>query len=102
MSRVKRPNFLLFITDQHRADHLGCYGNPQVKTPHIDALAAHVADFHRDGVARHLEYFRASSQDDDQCTGNGREDEFAGAHRNLQATQDLGTISGGSRLTETI
>lgn len=35
-----RPNFLLFITDQHRADHLGCYGNPVVRTPAIDAIAA--------------------------------------------------------------
>jgi arylsulfatase A-like enzyme len=34
-----RPNFLIFITDQHRADHLGCYGNPVVRTPNIDALA---------------------------------------------------------------
>ncbi len=34
-----RPNFLLFMTDQHRADHLGCYGNPVVCTPHIDSLA---------------------------------------------------------------
>ncbi|GAA4333112.1 sulfatase-like hydrolase/transferase [Pigmentiphaga soli] len=32
-------NFLLIITDQHRADHLGCYGNPIVRTPHIDSLA---------------------------------------------------------------
>ena len=36
----KAPNFILFITDQHRADHLGCYGNPLVKTPHLDALAS--------------------------------------------------------------
>ncbi len=36
----KRPNFLLFITDQHRADHLGCYGNDIVRTPNIDGLAA--------------------------------------------------------------
>ena len=35
-----KTNFLVFVTDQHRADHLGCYGNAQVKTPHIDALAA--------------------------------------------------------------
>ena len=34
-----RPNFLLFITDQQRADHLGCYGNPIVRTPAIDAIA---------------------------------------------------------------
>ncbi len=36
---VKRPNFLLFVTDQHRADHLGCYGNKVLATPHIDSLA---------------------------------------------------------------
>ena len=35
----EKPNFILFITDQHRADHLGCYGNPIVRTPNIDALA---------------------------------------------------------------
>ena len=45
----RRPNFLLFVTDQHRADHLGCYGNADVRTPHIDALAAagcRFDDFH--------------------------------------------------------
>ena len=35
-----QPNFLLFITDQQRADHLGCYGNSVVRTPAIDRLAA--------------------------------------------------------------
>ena len=30
-----QPNFLFIITDQHRADHLGCYGNPLLKTPVI-------------------------------------------------------------------
>ncbi|WP_372828542.1 sulfatase-like hydrolase/transferase, partial [Polaromonas sp.] len=35
-----RPNFLFIITDQHRADHLGCYGNSVVRTPHIDSIAA--------------------------------------------------------------
>ena len=34
------PNFLVIVTDQHRADYLGCYGHPIVRTPHIDALAA--------------------------------------------------------------
>jgi arylsulfatase A-like enzyme len=37
---VKRPNFLFFITDQHRADYLGCAGHPIVRTPHIDSIAA--------------------------------------------------------------
>ena len=49
MPQVDRPNFLLFITDQHRADHLGCAGHPILRTPHIDALAARgcrFTDFH--------------------------------------------------------
>ncbi|MEK7344377.1 MAG: sulfatase-like hydrolase/transferase [Pseudomonadota bacterium] len=35
-----QTNFLVFIVDQLNAQHLGCYGNPQIETPHIDALAA--------------------------------------------------------------
>jgi arylsulfatase A-like enzyme len=35
-----QPNFLLIITDQQQASHLGCYGNRIVRTPHVDALAA--------------------------------------------------------------
>lgn len=34
-----QPSFILFVTDQHRADFLGCYGHPLLKTPHIDAIA---------------------------------------------------------------
>lgn len=37
---TKRPNFLFIITDQHRADHLGCGGNKIVQTPNIDGIAA--------------------------------------------------------------
>ncbi|WP_164662209.1 sulfatase [Tropicibacter sp. Alg240-R139] len=37
---TKRPNFLYLITDQQRADWLGCYGHPVLKTPHIDSIAA--------------------------------------------------------------
>ncbi len=36
----KRPNFLFIITDQQRADHLGCAGNKIVQTPNIDGIAA--------------------------------------------------------------
>src|SRR5262245_14516835 len=36
---ARPPNFLFIITDQQRADHLGAYGNPTVRTPHIDSLA---------------------------------------------------------------
>lgn len=45
------PNFLIFITDQHRADHLGCYGNSIVRTPNIDALAQDGVRFDRAYVA---------------------------------------------------
>ncbi len=34
------PNVMIILTDQLRAQALGCYGNEQVMTPHIDALAA--------------------------------------------------------------
>jgi len=40
MSAVDRPNILLIHTDQHRFDCLGAYGNSDIRTPHIDALAA--------------------------------------------------------------
>lgn len=34
-----RPNILYFMTDQHRADWLGCAGHQVVKTPNIDSIA---------------------------------------------------------------
>lgn len=33
-------NVLVLMSDQHRADTLGCAGHPIVRTPHIDSLAA--------------------------------------------------------------
>ncbi|MDH5604605.1 MAG: sulfatase, partial [Cyclobacteriaceae bacterium] len=33
------PNFLLLMSDNHYYSHLGCYGDPVVKTPAIDQLA---------------------------------------------------------------
>ena len=34
-----RPNILILMTDQQRADCLGCAGHPVLKTPHMDRLA---------------------------------------------------------------
>ncbi|MEM9231642.1 MAG: sulfatase-like hydrolase/transferase [Pseudomonadota bacterium] len=48
---TKRPNFILFITDQHRADYLGCYGHPIVRTPNIDGMAARGLTFDKFYVA---------------------------------------------------
>ena len=40
-------NILFLMCDQLRADYLGCYGHPHLKTLHIDALAARGARFTR-------------------------------------------------------
>jgi arylsulfatase A-like enzyme len=38
---MRRPrHFLIVVSDQHRADCLGCAGHAQVQTPHLDQLAA--------------------------------------------------------------
>jgi arylsulfatase A-like enzyme len=40
-----RPNFLLIISDDHRADWMGHKGHPQMETPHLDRLAAEGISF---------------------------------------------------------
>lgn len=36
---AQRPNIVLVIGDDHSWHDIGCYGNPQVRTPNIDRLA---------------------------------------------------------------
>lgn len=48
---MTRPNILFLITDQQRADHIGFGGNPILRTPHLDALAARGTVFARAYVA---------------------------------------------------
>ncbi len=42
-----QPNFLLIVTDQQRADYLGCAGHPLLRTPHIDRIAERGVRFDR-------------------------------------------------------
>jgi N-sulfoglucosamine sulfohydrolase len=39
-SAAQRPNILLFLSDDHGWADSGCYGHRDVRTPHIDRLAA--------------------------------------------------------------
>ena len=43
----RRPNIVLLMSDQHRADAMGCEGHAVVRTPALDAIAAHGCRFTR-------------------------------------------------------
>jgi len=45
--RPAGPNVLLITLDTTRADHLGCYGDAEARTPRLDALAAEGIRFAR-------------------------------------------------------
>lgn len=38
-------NIIVIVSDTLRRDHLGCYGNPWISTPHIDRFAANAMVF---------------------------------------------------------
>ena len=40
LATSERPNIILFVSDDHGTDALGCYGNTVIKTPNLDKLAA--------------------------------------------------------------
>ncbi len=48
---MRRPNCVFIVTDQQRADHLGCYGQHALRTPAIDAIAARGVRMDRHYVA---------------------------------------------------
>ena len=41
----QKPDILIIFSDQHSASITGCYGDPVVRTPNIDRLAAEGALF---------------------------------------------------------
>ncbi len=46
-SKTQQANLLFLCSDQHQAAAAGCYGHDQVKTPHIDEIAADGVRFSR-------------------------------------------------------
>src|SRR5688572_32721352 len=46
-SAEKKTNLIFILTDNHGAWTLGCYGNKEIRTPHIDRLAAEGVLFKR-------------------------------------------------------
>ena len=44
---AKRPHVVFILTDNHGAWTLGCYGNKDIRTPHIDRLASEGMLFRR-------------------------------------------------------
>ncbi|ANW96237.1 heparan N-sulfatase [Wenyingzhuangia fucanilytica] len=38
--KTSKPNVILFVSDDHGKDALGCYGNPVIQTPNLDKMAS--------------------------------------------------------------
>jgi arylsulfatase A-like enzyme len=72
----KRPNFIIFMTDQQRADHLGCYGNSLVETPNIDGMANRGVRFDRFYVSNPV------CQPNRACLATGQLSSVNGARHN--------------------
>jgi arylsulfatase A-like enzyme/tetratricopeptide (TPR) repeat protein len=51
---VAKPNVILVTMDTTRADHLACYGYPNVRTPNLDALAGRGVLFEQAATAAPL------------------------------------------------
>ena len=47
VTRSTRPNVILIVADDHGKEALGCYGNPVVQTPNLDAFAAGATRYDR-------------------------------------------------------
>jgi len=73
----EKMNVLFIITDQQRADHLSCAGNPVLKTPHIDSIG--------NGGIRFSKYFCATPI----CMPN-RGSFFTGSYPSVHGTRSNG------------
>ena len=45
VTKSNQPNVILFVADDHGTDAIGAYGNPVIKTPNLDQLAAEGVKF---------------------------------------------------------
>jgi uncharacterized sulfatase len=36
---LKKPNIVVYLSDDHGSEYLGCYGNGHIQTPHLDSIA---------------------------------------------------------------
>ena len=81
-----RPNLVIFIADDVSAEDLGCYGNPNIRTPAIDRLAA-------DGLRFDNAFLTCSSCSPSRCSLiSGRYPHATGAaelHQPLPADQPV-------------
>ncbi|MGB1261091.1 MAG: sulfatase-like hydrolase/transferase, partial [Akkermansiaceae bacterium] len=49
LANARDPNFIIIFTDDQGYQDLGCFGSPNIKTPHLDRLAKEglkLTDFH--------------------------------------------------------
>ena len=51
---MRKPNLIVFLTDQQRADTMACYGNDRVHAPNLNKLASESAVFERAYVTHPL------------------------------------------------
>ncbi|GHC61914.1 sulfatase family protein [Roseibacillus persicicus] len=47
LSGAEKPNLIFLFADDQSTDSMGCYGNPDVQTPHLDQLSADGVTFDR-------------------------------------------------------
>lgn len=41
---MQKPNIVVYLSDDHGWEYLGCYGNTHIQTPHLDRLAGEGLD----------------------------------------------------------